>query len=255
MTHQMKLRPEPFAAVRDGYKSIELRLYDDKRRTINVGDEIVFSCTDGSSASVTKKVIALHVFNDFHELYNELQLLKCGYTPLNLLFAKAEDMEAFYPIEEQRANKVVGIEFEEIPLQRFIAGHNGSLPECSGYETALAEIRNGLKETHWIWYIFPMIKGLTADRATEYYALDGIAEAKAFYEHPILGSRLREITSAVLALETDDIVTVFETIDAYKLRSCMTLFSRLYPDDELFEKVLEKYCMGMCDEMTIELMK
>ena len=100
-----------------------------------------------------------------------------------------------------------------------------------------------------------MIKGLTADRATEYYALDGISEAKAFYEHPLLGSRLREITSAVLALETDDIVTVFETIDAYKLRSCMTLFSLLYPDDELFEKVLEKYCMGMCDEMTIELMK
>lgn len=255
MMHEMKLRPEPFRAVRDGYKSVELRLYDEKRRSIAVGDEIVFACTENACETVTKKVSSLHVFSDFAELYRGLPLLKCGYTPFTLPFAKPEDMADFYPVEEQRLNKVVGIELEEAPLQRFLAGHSGSLPDCSDYHTALNEIRNGMKSTHWIWYIFPMIKGLTSDRVTEYYALDDVEEAREFYNHPLLGQRLREITCAALELDCCDPVSVFGTIDAYKMRACMTLFGELFAEDEIFERMLEKYCMGTRDERTMEILK
>ena len=251
MVHYMKLRPEPFTAVKNGYKSIELRLYDDKRQKIAVNDEIVFECTDGSD-SVTKRVKALHIFSDFDELYKSLPLLKCGYTPFTLPFSKPADMAGFYSVDEQKQYKVVGIELEEEPLQRFIAGHNGFIPDCSDYDTALNEIRNAYKKTHWIWYIFPIIKGLTKDTVTEYYALDSVEESRAFYEHPVLGQRLREITSALLDLNTDDPVAVFGITDAYKLRSCMTLFSALYPNDDIFVKVLDKFCMGLCDEDTLE---
>ena len=252
MMHKMKLRSEPFNAVKSGFKSIELRLYDEKRRMISIGDEIRFECTENSE-TVIKKVKALHIFSDFYELYKCLPLLKCGYTPLNVHFAKADDMNAFYPIEEQKLNKVIGIEFEEAPLQRFLAGHSGSMPECSDYKTALTEVKNSYKQTHWIWYVFPIIKGLTTDTATEYYAFDDASEAKAFYEHPLLGSRLREITSALLESDKDDPVAIFGNIDAYKLRACMTLYTVLYPDDNIFEQVINKYCMGIKDENVIDL--
>ena len=253
MKHNMKLRPQPFSAVKNGYKTIELRLYDGKRRMINAGDEIVFECTE-SGDCISKKVTVLHIFSDFKELYSKLPLLKCGYTPFTYHSAKAEDMADFYPVEEQKQNKVVGIELEEKPLQRFLVGHSGLIPDCSDYETALAEICRGLKSTHWMWYVFPEIRGLTADTVTEYFALDGLSETKAFYEHPVLGQRLREITSALLELDKDDPVSIFGTIDAYKLRYCMTLFDALYPDDSIFGQVLDKYCMGIRDEETLSLL-
>ena len=155
-----------------------------------------------------------------------------------------------------RDNAVLAAEgkLEEKPLQRFLVGHIGLIPDCSDYETALAEICRGLKSTHWMWYVFPEIRGLTADTVTEYFALDGLSEAKAFYEHPILGQRLREITSALLELDKDDPVSIFGTIDAYKLRHCMTLFDALYPDDSIFGQVLDKYCLGIRDEETLSLL-
>lgn len=253
MQHKMKLRPEPFGAVKNGYKSIELRLYDEKRRSISIGDAIEFQCTE-TGDNVVKKVKELHVFPDFAELYQKLPLLKCGYTPFTLPFAKAGDMEAFYPVEEQKSNKVVGIELHEEPLQRFLSGQSGSMPDCSDYDMALSEVKAAHKSTHWMWYVFPMLKGLTSDTVTEYFALDDAGEARDFYCHPVLGQRLREITSALLVLDKDDPVSVFGTVDAYKLRSCMTLFSALCPEDDIFQRVLDKYCMGIGDDLTLEML-
>lgn len=110
MLHTMRLHPAPFAGIADGTKTIELRLYDEKRKQIRVGDTICFVCTDDARASLTARVIALHVFDSFAALYRALPLLRCGYTPETLPHADPADMEAYYSHEEQAQYGVVGIE-------------------------------------------------------------------------------------------------------------------------------------------------
>ena len=120
------------------------------------------------------------------------------------------------------------------------------------YARALEEVRNGKKLTHWIWYIFPQLKGLGHSNKSIYYGLDGIDEARAYLAHPILGTRLREITTAVLQSDkTAD--EIFGGIDTIKLRSCMTLFNEV-ADDDLFGRVLLKCFEGKSDSKTLELL-
>lgn len=121
-----------------------------------------------------------------------------------------------------------------------------------GYEYALNEIRNGKKEGHWIWYVFPQMKGLGHSPNSLYYGISGKEEAKAFLEHPILGKRLREITEALLSLEEKDIQNVMPSVDCMKLRSSMTLFDLVSPND-VFVKVLEKYYDGQRDPLTLKM--
>ena len=111
MTHYMNLKKSPFEMIKSGYKTIELRLYDEKRALINVNDEIVFSC---GNETLTVKVLALHRFENFDALYQSLDLLKCGYLPEELKTAKADDMNIYYPPEKQQKYGVVGIEIELI---------------------------------------------------------------------------------------------------------------------------------------------
>ena len=111
MIHYMNLHPQPFSMIASGTKSIELRLLDEKRKSIRIGDTLVFSNNaDASTVSCTVK--ALHVFADFDELYQTLPLDKCGYLPHELETASAKDMEAYYPPEKQKNYGVVGIEIE-----------------------------------------------------------------------------------------------------------------------------------------------
>lgn len=97
------------------------------------------------------------------------------------------------------------------------------------YGTALQEIRAGRKTSHWIWYIFPQLKGLGNSYNSQYYGIDGVGEAEAYYEHPVLRERLREITDAVLMhkgkTQIEDIMG--GSLDALKLRSCMELFDKV----------------------------
>ena len=131
-------------------------------------------------------------------------------------------------------------------LERFVIA-----PERM-YPRALEEVKNGRKVTHWIWYIFPQLKGLGHSNKSIYYGLDGIEEAHAYLAHPVLGPRLREITTAVLQSDksADEI---FGGIDTIKLRSCMTLFAEIAEDD-LFTKVLEKHFEGKKDLKTLQLL-
>ena len=112
MMHQMRLDPEPFQQIRCGAKSIELRLLDEKRRVISVGDEIEFTNTEDKNQVLTVRVVALHKFDDFEELYRNLPLLKCGYDASTIADACPEDMERYYSREKQAYYGVVGIEFE-----------------------------------------------------------------------------------------------------------------------------------------------
>ena len=108
-THHMKLHPSPFEKIKSGEKTIELRLYDEKRQQLKVGDKIVFTdTTTGETLNTT--VVKLHRFDSFEELYKSLPLLKCGYTTENIDNANSSDMEEYYSVEEQRKHGVVGIE-------------------------------------------------------------------------------------------------------------------------------------------------
>ena len=108
-THEMKLHPAPFEMIKCGKKTIELRLYDEKRRKINVGDKIVFTNTEGGE-ELTVEVVKLHIFDSFEELYSSLPLLKCGYTEEDVDGAHFSDMEEYYSAEEQKRYGVLGIE-------------------------------------------------------------------------------------------------------------------------------------------------
>ena len=107
--HEMKLNPSPFEMIKSGIKTIELRMYDDRRKGIKVGDEIVFTHTE-SGEKLCATVIELHLFDSFAELYRCLPLLKCGYTAEDVDKAHPSDMEQYYSPEQQKLHGVVGIE-------------------------------------------------------------------------------------------------------------------------------------------------
>ncbi len=107
MLHCMKLRRQPFESIKSGKKTIELRLYDEKRQKIRVGDQIRFTLVDGEEG-LTAEVVGLYLFATFQELYQSLSLEKCGYDDPSV--AKWQDMEAYYSREEQARFGVVGIE-------------------------------------------------------------------------------------------------------------------------------------------------
>lgn len=134
-------------------------------------------------------------------------------------------------------------------LNRFIEAQNRD------YDIALAEIRAGKKASHWMWYIFPQLKGLGRSSTSEYYGLSGIKEAQAYLSDPILKARLIEITDAVIAHKDKSAEEIFGGIDAKKLRSCMTLFSTAAPDIPVFDAVLEQFFNGTLDRNTLRLTK
>ena len=122
------------------------------------------------------------------------------------------------------------------------------------YETALAEIRAGRKRSHWIWFIFPQLKGLGFSGMADYYGIDGIGEAKAYMEDPVLSARLVEISEALLTLQSSNPRAVMGSPDDMKLRSCMTLFHAAAPEVAVFPKVLEKFFGGRGDEITLRML-
>jgi ASC-1-like (ASCH) protein len=110
----MKLAAAPFAAIESGRKTIELRLWDDKRQKLAVGDEIVFSLAGEEGRTLVRRVVALHRFDSFEELYAALPLERCGYTEDELATASPHDMERYYDPEDIRRLGVVGIELETV---------------------------------------------------------------------------------------------------------------------------------------------
>lgn len=133
-------------------------------------------------------------------------------------------------------------------LKRFLTAQERS------YATALAEIKAGRKRSHWMWYIFPQIAGLGMSSTAQYYSIQDRLEAEEYMAHPVLGTRLLEISRALLALESCDASAVMGYPDDLKLRSCMTLFAQV-SDDPVFEAVLDKFYGGSPDPRTLALLK
>ena len=121
------------------------------------------------------------------------------------------------------------------------------------FEIALAEIKNGSKQSHWMWYIFPQIKGLGFSSMANFYAIKTKAEAENYLEHPILGKRLIEISNALLEVEGKTAHQIFDSPDDMKLKSSMTLFGALENTNPIFQSVLDKYFNSIKDQRTLEL--
>ena len=130
-------------------------------------------------------------------------------------------------------------------LQRFVVAQAGV------YERALEEVRQGRKESHWMWFIFPQIAGLGSSPTAVRYAVSSLAEAKAYLEHPMLGSRLRECAGACVALKGRSASEVFGHPDDLKLRSSLTLFEATAPEEPVFGQALDALCGGERDELTL----
>jgi uncharacterized protein (DUF1810 family) len=122
------------------------------------------------------------------------------------------------------------------------------------YLKALSEIKKGKKDTHWMWYIFPQIKGLGSSETANYYAVKDLNEAAAYLQHPILGKHLVEIAEEVLNLKGKTATQIFGTPDDMKLRSSMTLFANVENTNPVFQKVLDKYFNGLPDDLTLQLL-
>ncbi len=122
------------------------------------------------------------------------------------------------------------------------------------YQTALAEIRNGRKQSHWMWYIFPQMAGLGHSTMSAYYGIRGLEEARAYLDDPVLGGHLKEICQALLQIDGSSAGEIFGWPDDIKLRSSMTLFAVAAGGESVFRKVLDRYFDGKRDPKTLKLL-
>ena len=135
-------------------------------------------------------------------------------------------------------------------LERFIEAQENT------YQTALTEIRAGRKKTHWMWFIFPQLKGLGRSSTAEFYGISDLNEAKDYLSHPVLGQRLKEITKALLAQPVRDPHKIFGSPDDLKFQSSLTLFAEA--DDSqntVFAEALKEFFKGKRDQQTLKLLK
>lgn len=137
---------------------------------------------------------------------------------------------------------------DEHDLDRFVRAQGG------GFDAPLAELRRGRKVGHWMWFVFPQLRGLGRSETSTFFGLDGLAEAQAYLAHPVLGPRLRAACEAILDAE-GDAEAILGPIDAMKLRSSMTVFERAAPDEPLFRAVLDRFYAGERDSRTLELLE
>ena len=131
-------------------------------------------------------------------------------------------------------------------LQRFVDAQNPV------FDQVCSELRDGKKKSHWMWFVFPQIKGLGYSQLARKFAISSREEAAAYLEHPVLGPRLRECTSLVNHIEARSIEQIFGYPDNLKFQSCMTLFAEVTSDNEVFMRALQKYFAGRLDPSTVE---
>jgi uncharacterized protein (DUF1810 family) len=135
-------------------------------------------------------------------------------------------------------------------LTRFVEAQDSG----GTYQRAVAELRAGRKVSHWMWFIFPQIAGLGLSAMSQRYAISGLAEARAYLEHPVLGPRLVECATILAATDGKSAAEILGSVDAMKLRSSMTLFAAAARDQPVFSAVLIKYYGGSPDEATLALL-
>ena len=133
-------------------------------------------------------------------------------------------------------------------LQRFVDAQDRV------YDTVLSELRGGRKRSHWIWFVFPQLRGLGRSGTAQHYGISSLDEARAYLAHPVLGARLRECTGLVAAIDGRSVDEIFGWPDNLKVRSSMTLFTHTTDDNSGFRAVLDKFYDGEEDAATVELL-
>jgi uncharacterized protein (DUF1810 family) len=133
-------------------------------------------------------------------------------------------------------------------LNRFISAQQAS------WENALLEVKRGRKTSHWMWYVFPQIKGLGMTETSKFYAIEDLEEAREYLAHPVLGQRLITISSELLQLNSNNAGQIFGSPDNMKLKSSMTLFALVENTNPVFQQVLEKFFGGTKDDRTLKLL-
>jgi len=118
----------------------------------------------------------------------------------------------------------------------------------------LSKLKQGRKTSHWMWFIFPQLSGLGHSPLAQKFAIDSLAEAQAYLQHPVLGARLIECTQLVLQIDGRSVEEIFGYPDDLKFHSCMTLFATVTPKNDLFAAALQKYFSGNQDVCTVELL-
>ena len=132
-------------------------------------------------------------------------------------------------------------------LERFVQAQDTG----GTFQRAVAELRAGRKVSHWMWFVFPQVEGLGLSAMSQRYAITGLAEARAYLQHPVLGTRLVECATVLAATDGKSAAEILGAVDAMKLRSSMTLFAAAAPDQPAFSAVLTKYFGGSPDEATL----
>ena len=131
-------------------------------------------------------------------------------------------------------------------LERFV------IAQDSIFKRVLSELQAGTKTGHWMWFIFPQIRGLGRSPTSIEYAISSRDEAEAYLQHPVLGPRLKECTQLVLNVNGRSATDIFGTPDDIKFRSSMTLFAQISRDDDIFHRALQKYFEGVSDRLTLD---
>lgn len=149
-----------------------------------------------------------------------------------------------------RVSCCYNLTMNDTDIERFVEAQN---TPYNSYPDALAEICNGRKYTHWVWYIFPQLRGLGYSHNAHFYGISGREEARRYLQHPVLGERLREISRALLQHKDLEAEAILGGIDAMKVRSCMTLFDAISPGD-VFADVLDTFYAGSRCESTLSLL-
>jgi len=135
---------------------------------------------------------------------------------------------------------------DDYNLQRFVDAQEGVV------EGACAELRRGRKTGHWMWFIFPQLRGLGASSMAEYYGITSLAEARAYLEDPLLGERLIECSRIVTSIEGRSLREIFGSPDDMKFKSSMTLFARAAAENSIFIEAINKFCDGSSDPLTLK---
>jgi len=135
-----------------------------------------------------------------------------------------------------------------VDISRFLAPHQ------LNYTLALSELRHSKKDSHWMWYIFPQLRGLGKSSMANFYGIQDLTEAEAYYAHPLLGKHLKEISTALLRIDNKSATEIFGYPDDLKLHSCMSLFAQIKHVDKVFQHVIDKYFEGLPDKQTIRLL-
>lgn len=138
--------------------------------------------------------------------------------------------------------------FDQDRLERFVQAQDAD----GTYRRAVAELRQGRKVGHWMWFVFPQVAGLGLSSMSRRFAIGSLAEAQAYLRHPVLGPRLRDCARILAEHAEGSAERIFGDLDARKLQSSMTLFARAAPDEAVFAQVLDRYFGGMADPATVQ---